>query len=38
MPKPAIKKKWPVKTYLLKDFGEEMIDQLYEVELESDKG
>ena len=38
MPKPAIKKKWPVKTYLLKDFGEETIDQLYEVELESDKG
>jgi len=35
--KPEIRKKLPIKTYLLKDFGDEMIDQLYDIDTKFDK-
>lgn len=35
--RPEVRKKLPLKTYLLKDFGEAMIDQLYEIDMENEK-
>lgn len=34
--RPTIKKKLPVKVYLLKDFGDDMIDALYQVDSENE--